>query len=159
MNQQNELQSILERMDKYSRKQLLHARLQTVFSIVCALFCGILLLKLLQFIPQLESLVAQAEVLLRDLNAVTKELAKLDLSLMVENINDLVTTSQSGVEEALAQLTAQVDALLRSIRDFRTYMVIYHYYVLGHTDEQVAHAISVSRVRALQLRQRYLDAA
>ena len=62
-------------------------------------------------------------------------------------------------EEALAQLTAQVDALLRSIRDFRTYMVIYHYYVLGHTDEQVAHAISVSRVRALQLRQRYLDAA
>ena len=62
-------------------------------------------------------------------------------------------------EEALAQLTAQVHALLRSIRDFRTYMVIYHYYVLGHTDEQVAHAISVSRVRALQLRQRYLDAA
>jgi len=62
-------------------------------------------------------------------------------------------------EDALAQLTAQVDALLRSIRDFRTYMVIYHYYVLGHTDEQVAHAISVSRVRALQLRQRYLDAA
>ena len=104
MNQQNELQIILERMEKYSRKQLLHARLQTVFSIVCALFCGILLLKLLQFIPQLESLVAQAEVLLRDLNAVTKELAKLDLSLMVENINDLVTTSQSGVEDALTKI-------------------------------------------------------
>ena len=55
MNQQNELQSILERMEKYSRKQLLHARLQTVFSIVCALFCGILLLKLLQLLhPQVE---------------------------------------------------------------------------------------------------------
>ena len=118
MNQQNELQSILERLEKYSRKQLLHARLQTVFSIVCALFCGILLLKLLQFIPQLESLVAQAEVLLRDLNAVTKELAKLDLSLMVENINDLVTTSQSGVEDALTKINdIDFSALNQAVKD------------------------------------------
>ena len=118
MNQQNELQIILERMEKYSRKQLLHARLQTVFSIVCALFCGILLLKLLQFIPQLESLVAQAEVLLRDLNAVTKELAKLDLSLMVENINDLVTTSQAGVEDALTKINdIDFSALNQAVKD------------------------------------------
>ena len=118
MNQQNELQIILERMEKYSRKQLLHARLQTVFSIVCALFCGILLLKLLQFIPQLESLVAQAEVLLRDLDAVTKELAKLDLSLMVENINDLVTTSQSGVEDALTKINdIDFSALNQAVKD------------------------------------------
>lgn len=118
MNQQNELQSILERMEKYSRKQLLHARLQTVFSIVCALFCGILLLKLLQFIPQLESLVAQAEVLLRDLDSVTKELAKLDLSLMVENINDLVTTSQSGVEDALTKINdIDFSALNQAVKD------------------------------------------
>ena len=118
MNQQNELQSILERLEKYSRKQLLHARLQTVFSIVCALFCGILLLKLLQFIPQLESLVAQAEVLLRDLNAVTKELAKLDLSLMVENINDLVTTSQSDVEDALTKINdIDFSALNQAVKD------------------------------------------
>lgn len=118
MNQQNELQSILERMEKYSRKQLFHARLQTVFSIICALFCGILLLKLLQFIPQLESLAAQAEVLLRDLNAVTKELAKLDLSLMVENINDLVTTSQSGVEDALTKINdIDFSALNQAVKD------------------------------------------
>lgn len=118
MNQQNELQIILERMEKYSRKQLLHARLQTVFSIVCALFCGILLLKLLQFIPQLESLVAQAEVLLRDLNAVTKELAKMDLSLMVENINDLVVTSQSGVEDALTKINdIDFSALNQAVKD------------------------------------------
>jgi len=62
-------------------------------------------------------------------------------------------------EEELAELAEQVDALLRSIRDFRTYLVIHHYYVLGHTDEQVARTLAVSRVRALQLRQHYLDAA
>ena len=104
MNQQNELQLILENLEKNSRKQLLHARLQTLFSIVCVLFCGILLVKLLQFIPQLESLVSQADILLRDLDTVTKELSKLDLSQMVENINGLVTTSQSGVEEALSKI-------------------------------------------------------
>ena len=62
-------------------------------------------------------------------------------------------------ENELSGLSAQVDALLAGIRDFRTYLIIYHYYVLGHTDEQVAHTLSVSRVRALQLRQRYLDTA
>lgn len=104
MNQQNELQMILERLETNSRKQLLHARLQTLFTIVCALCCGILLMKLLAFIPKVESLISQAEVLLADLDIVTKQLSKLELSQMVENINGLVTTSQSGVEEALEKI-------------------------------------------------------
>ena len=118
MNQQNELQLILERMEKNSRKQLLHARIQSLFSIICALLCGVLLLKVLQFIPQLESLIGQAEILLRDLDAVTKELAKLDLSTMVENINGLVTTSQSGVEEALGKINEiDFDTLNQAVKD------------------------------------------
>ena len=118
MNQQNELQIILERLEKNSRRQLLHARLQTIFSIVCAVFCGILLLKLLQFIPQLEDLIAQAEILLRDLDTVTKSLSQLDLSQMIKNINDLVTTSQSGVEEALEKINEiDFDTLNQAVKD------------------------------------------
>lgn len=118
MNQQNELQLILERLEKNSRKQLLHARIQTLFSIVCALFCGILLLKLLQFIPQLEDLIAQAEILLRDLDAVTKTLSQLDFSQMLENINSLVITSQSGVEEALQKINEiDFDTLNQAVKD------------------------------------------
>ena len=118
MNQQNELQLFLERMEKNSRKQLLHARIQSLFSIICALLCGVLLLKVLQFIPQLESLIGQAEILLRDLDAVTRELAKLDLSTMVENINGLVTTSQSGVEEALGKIhEIDFDTLNQAVKD------------------------------------------
>ena len=118
MNQQNELQLILERLEKNSRRQLLHARLQTFFSIVCALCCGILLLKLLQFIPQLENLITQAEILLRDLDTVTKSLSQLDLSQMVENINDLVTASQSGVEEALEKINEiDFDTLNQAVKD------------------------------------------
>ncbi len=62
-------------------------------------------------------------------------------------------------EEELAELSTQVDVLLRSIRDFRTYMVVQHYYVLARTDEQVARAMSISRGRVNQLRLEYLESA
>lgn len=71
-----------------------------------------------------------------------------------------------GLEALLAQreaelttLSAQVDALLAGIRDFRTYLVIHHYYRLGRTDEQVARAMSISRCRVNQLRKQYLESA
>ena len=60
-------------------------------------------------------------------------------------------------EDELRELGTQVDALLASIRDFRTYMVVQHYYVLGKTDEQVARAMSISRCRVNQLRLQYLE--
>lgn len=59
-------------------------------------------------------------------------------------------------EAELSELCSQVDALLAGIRDFRTYLIIYHYYVLGHTDEQVAHTVSMSKSRVNQLRMSYL---
>lgn len=62
-------------------------------------------------------------------------------------------------ESELRELGTQVDALLASIRDFRTYMVVQHYYVLGKTDEQVARAMSISRCRVNQLRLQYLESA
>ena len=118
MNQQNELQQILERLEKNSRRQLLHARLQTVFGIICTVFCGILLINLLAFIPKLESLISQTEVLLQDLDTVTQQLAKLELSTMVENINGLVTTSQAGVEEALGKINEiDFDTLNQAVKD------------------------------------------
>lgn len=71
-----------------------------------------------------------------------------------------------GLEEMLQRkeaekqaLDEQVDDLLRGIRDFRTYIVIQQYYVLAWTDEQVARALAVSRVRVSQLRRQYLESA
>ena len=118
MNQQNELQQILERLEKNSRRQLLHTRLQTIFGIICTVFCGILLINLLAFIPKLESLISQAEVLLRDLDTVTQQLAKLELSTMVENINGLVITSQTSVEEALDKINEiDFETLNQAVKD------------------------------------------
>ena len=62
-------------------------------------------------------------------------------------------------EEEIQALQPEIDALLHSIKDFRTYMVIHRYYVLARTDEQVARAMSISRPRANQLRLEFLESA
>ena len=99
-----QFQKILERMEENSRKQLLYSRIQCIFSVISAVCCFVLLVTLLRYMPQLEELTAQADLLMSDLRTVTAELKKLDLTVMVENINDLVTTSQTGVEEAIEKI-------------------------------------------------------
>ena len=71
-----------------------------------------------------------------------------------------------GLEEMLHRkeaeqqsLSGQVDELLRGIRDFRTYMVIQHYYILAKTDEQVARTMAMSKSRVNQLRVNFLRSA
>lgn len=66
---------------------------------------------------------------------------------------------QRQKEEELAQLSRQIDALLKDIKDFRTYIVIQNYYVLAKTDEQVARTISMSKSRVNQIRMEYLRSA
>lgn len=64
------------------------------------------------------------------------------------------------IKEAEQQtLAKEIDKLLGSIRDFRTYMVIHHYYILARTDEEVARTMSVSRGRVNQIRLEYLESA
>lgn len=82
------------------------------------------------------------------------------------NPNAAATQLADGLEELLHRKEAEqqtlakdVDKLLNSIRDFRTYMVIHHYYVLARTDEQVARTMSVSRGRVNQIRLEYLESA
>lgn len=62
-------------------------------------------------------------------------------------------------ENELVHLGEQVELLLKDIKDFRTYIVIQHYYVLAKTDEQVARTISMSKSRVNQIRMEYLRSA
>lgn len=118
MDNQAQLQKILEKLEDNSRKQLMLSRVQCIFSIVSAVCCIVLLVTFLRFMPQLELLAEQAEQVLTNLEAVTAQLQKLDLTEMVENINSLVTTSQSGVEEALEKINQiNFDALNQAVED------------------------------------------
>ena len=57
------------------------------------------------------------------------------------------------------KLLDEVHKLLNSIKDFRTYMVIHHYYVLARTDEEIARAMAMSKSRINQIRSNYLRTA
>ena len=112
------LQKILERMEENSRKQLIYSRIQCIFSVISAVCCVTLVATLLRFIPQLEDLATQADLLMADLQSVTAELKKLDLTDMIAGINDLVATSQTGVEDAIEKISEiDISKLNKAVSD------------------------------------------
>ena len=118
MDNQVQIQQLLEKMERNSRKQLFYSRIQFFCTLALTVCCVLLLVKIRQFLPQLELLATQAEQVLTNLEAVTGELQKLDMVSMVENINSLVTTSQTGVEEALGTIKEiKFDTLNQAIED------------------------------------------
>ena len=125
MDQDQKMLELLEEIKKGNTKQVLFARLQCIFSIVAALCCVIILLLGLKILPEIRTSVTQAETVLGNLEDVTTELAKMDLGSMVENVDglvknvdDLVTTSQSGVEQTMDKINAiDFETLNKAIED------------------------------------------
>ena len=118
MDNQAQIQALLEKMEKNSRKQLFYSRMQFICTLALTFGCILILVKIGQFLPQLELLAAHAESVLINLETVTAELKKLDMVAMVKNINTLVATSQTGVEEALASIqNIDFDTLNQAIED------------------------------------------
>ena len=119
------LLKLLEQMENSNRKQVLYARLQFIFTALSSLCCIVLLICGLKVLPQLQSAAIQAETVLTNLETVTTELAESDLIGMVENIDSLVgnvdglvSTSQTGVEQAIEKINAiNFDALNEAIED------------------------------------------
>lgn len=97
---------LLRKMEENSRKQLNYARIQCFFSIVAAACCIAILVIALQMVPVVQNFVAQAEIILGDLETATHNLAKIDLTGTIDNVNGLLTTTQSGVEEAMEKINA-----------------------------------------------------
>ena len=116
---------ILQQLADSNRKQVRFARIQCIFAILSALFCLLILLGVFQVLPQIQELAvqisnlsAQAETVLTNLEVVTEELAQADIAGMVTNVDSLVSSSQSGVEQALVKIEAiDIDALNKAIAD------------------------------------------
>ena len=109
---------LLKKMEENSRKQLNYARIQCLFSIVAAACCVVLLIIILQMLPAVQDFLTQAEVILSDLETATHNLAQIDLPGTIDNVNALLTTSQSGVEEAMEKINAiDFETLNNAIQD------------------------------------------
>ena len=126
MENNQQLQILLEQMEKNSRKQARYAKLQCMFSLAAVLcFAGLLVL-LVGLLPQINEtvdqlqnvagqaleLASQAEAVLSNLETVSQELASADLAGMVSDVDALVVSSQEGVTEALKKLDAMDIAAL-----------------------------------------------
>lgn len=125
MEMNPEMQVYLEKLEKSNRQQVRSARLQCFFSFLAAVCCLLLLLTVAKIVPDIKELsgeisgiALQAESVLTNLETVTQELAAADLKGLVTDVNGLVSTSQTGVEQALDKLNAMdMDTLNKAIED------------------------------------------
>jgi len=118
MEDKQELRELLERLDQSNRQQAKFARWQCIFSIASAVCIVGLFVLVYSLMPQVQALTTQTEVVLENLTEVTDQLAGMDLGTMVENVDELVTTSQAGVEQAMEQLNAiDFETLNQAIED------------------------------------------
>ena len=123
MEEKNEMLELLQKIEASNRKQLMYTRIQCVAALVAvACFAGIYFL-IKDFLPQISAIiteipgvVAQMETVLANLELVTTELAEVDFTGMIEGVNTLVATGQTGLEETVAKLNSiDFDALNKAI--------------------------------------------
>lgn len=125
-----DVQKLLEQLERNSRRQLAYARIQCVFSVLAAVCCLALALAVIRFVPQAEllaaqiqelatqtqGLAAQAETVLSNLETASASLAQADLSGMVSNVDTLVKDSQEGLGQALEAINSiDIEALNTAI--------------------------------------------
>lgn len=104
MADERSIQELLERIDKSNRQQATCAKLQLFLTIIAAVCCVGVFLLIFNLVPQFQEMAGQIEVVLDNLETVTTELSQMDLSGMVSNVDALVTTSQTGVEDAMSKI-------------------------------------------------------
>jgi len=118
--EEKDMRELLERLDKSNRQQVKYARLQSVLAILAALCFIVLVFSVGSIMPQMldfaaqaqniateaESLLGQAEIVMTNLEQVTQELTELEFAKMVNDVDQLVATSQQGLEETLEKMNS-----------------------------------------------------
>ena len=118
MEEKKELQEWMDRLEKFNHQQAKYARLQCLFTVVAAVCCVSLFALVYIKMPAMRDGVVKMETVLENLETVTDQMADMDLATMVKNVDDLVVTSQAGVEQAMDQLNAiDFNTLNRAIDD------------------------------------------
>ena len=122
----------LSKLEENSRKQVRLAWAQCIFSAVTLICCVAIIVMAVGLIPKLDALVSQvstfvdsAEKVMMNLDAISADLAKLDLGTMVDNmsglisdVDGLITTTRDGLQDTLEKIDKiDFDALNQAIKD------------------------------------------
>ena len=137
MEENNQMQELILRIEESNRKQAKYAKWQCIFSAVAAVSCIAVLVLLVTLLPRLDAMVNQAEAVIADvqqvssqlaqadwegltsdLEAVSQQMASANLGGIAQEVSQLVQSSQTGLEEALAKLNAiDLETLNKAIAD------------------------------------------
>ena len=132
MENNQELEKRLTAMEACSRQQLKYTRLQCLFSLISLVCCVIVVILVFTALPRVEAMVGQAALILGNLETATRELANMDVTSLVQqmqslltnvdslvsNVDTLVSTNQDGLVETLEKINAiDFDALNKAIKD------------------------------------------
>lgn len=111
--EEKDMREILERLEKSNRQQVKYARLQSILAVLAALcfialvvVVGSIVPELMNFAAEAEALLEQAEVVLTNLEDVTGELAQVEFTKMIDDVNSLVESSQEGLEQTLEKINS-----------------------------------------------------
>lgn len=132
MENNQELDTRISKLEEYSRQQLKYTRLQCLFSMISLLCCVIVAVFVCMAIPKVDAMVTQAGLILGNLETTTQELAGLDVTSLLQqmqslltnvdslvtNVDTLVTTNQDGLVETLDKINAiDFNTLNKAIKD------------------------------------------
>ncbi|WP_418578866.1 hypothetical protein [Hungatella sp.] len=117
-----ELEAMLKRLEDSNERQASYAKKQCRMSQITAL-ASILILAIVIYtsatiIPRVNRLFDDVETVMDSVNVVAKELEEANLGQMVTDIDNLVTSSDQSVKEALRQINSvDIQTLNQAILD------------------------------------------
>lgn len=118
MDENKQMQEVLKKIEENSRKTARNSTLQTIFTLVAALCCVVVVIAVLSVMPRVDGLLTQVETVLVNLEQVSGELGKLDLEGMIANVDELVTSGQVSLEQTMEKLeTIDFETLNQAIKD------------------------------------------
>ena len=125
MEQNMEMIALLQNIEKANRQQVRLTRLVCIFALVAAICCGCtlwlvysILPEITEILPQISAVASQMQTVLSDLEQATRQLSVMDFTGMVEDMDTLVTTAQSSLEQTMGKLNSiDFDTLNQAIGD------------------------------------------
>ncbi|MBQ8598940.1 MAG: hypothetical protein IJ411_02340 [Oscillospiraceae bacterium] len=113
-----ENKELLEQIQASLEKQNRFAKWQCILTAIVVVCCVGVIWMVNSVLPQLQALSVQAETTLTNLQGITEQLAQTDLQGMVHNVDQLVNSSQSAVEQTMTKMNSlDLDTLNKAIKD------------------------------------------
>lgn len=118
MEENKEMLELLKQIEKNSRRQARTGSLLCLLVVVLVLCCAGLCGAILLLLPQVETVIAQMQSVLHNLEQTTAQLAAADLGSMVSNVDTLVATGQYSLEQTMEKLNSlDLDTLNQAIQN------------------------------------------